>query len=207
MAFHEEQFPTAISRGSSGGPRRLTEIVSLRGGFEERNSFWANSLHTFDAGMGLRDIADLYAVKQFFEARVGMLHGFRFKDWSDYTSKGPTETVNSLDVNIGTGDGSTVDFQLVKTYGDGSGSYTRTISKPVSGTVVCAINGIPTTSFTVDTTTGIVTFNSAPAASADVTAGFEFDVPVRFGQDHIDINVEQFNAGAIPDIPIQELRL
>jgi len=138
MAFHDVQFPTDISKGSSGGPMRRTDIVTLRSGAEERNAIWANSRHVYDAGMGLRNTDDLYEVIQFFEARNGRLHAFRWKDWSDYRSGLPRQAVTAFDQDIGTGDGATVAFQLSKTYTSGANSYTRDITKPVEGTVLLA---------------------------------------------------------------------
>lgn len=208
MAFHEVQFPTGISKGSSGGPRRMTDVVTLRSGFEQRNAIWQHSRRSYNAGLGLQDIRDLYEALEFFEARRGKLHGFRWKDWADYKSKDPITATSATDITIGVGDANETSFQLVKTYSDGAGSYTRPIKKPVAGTVKVALNGVVQTSgWTVDTTTGIITFSSAPGASVSVTAGFEFDVPVRFDQDQIMVNVEQFNAGAVPDIDILEIRL
>lgn len=211
-AFHEVQFPTDISRGSSGGPKRMTDIVTLRSGFEERNSIWANSRHMYDASFGLTDMSDMYAVKKFFEARRGKLYGFRWKDWSDFKSVEPTSSTSSTDQVIGTGDGSTDDFQLKKTYTDTGGSYVRNITKPVSGTVKIAVAGVTktvTTHYTVDHTTGIVTFTmgNIPTLGQSVTAGFEFDVPARFDQDELNINVELFNVGEIPTIKIIEIRV
>lgn len=210
MAFHEVQFPTGISKGSSGGPSRMTDIVTLRSGFEQRNSIWNNSRRKYNAGLGLQDIKNLYEAIAFFEARRGRLHGFRWKDWADYKSGDPISETTTNDVQLGVGDGTIVDFQLLKVYADAAGSYTRTIKKPVAGTVKVAVNGSPRTEgthFTVDSTTGIITFASPPGSGAVVTAGFEFDVPVRFDQDQIVVNVEQFNAGAVPDIDVLEIRI
>lgn len=210
MAFHEVQFPTGISKGSSGGPRRMTDIVTLRSGFEQRNSIWTHSRRSYNAGLGLHDIKDLYSAVEFFEARRGRLHGFRWKDWADYKSKDPISAVTSTDIQIGVGDNSETDFQLVKTYSASSNSYTRTIKKPVSGTVKVALDGSLQTEgvdYDVDYTTGIITFDAAPGSAVVVTAGFEFDVPVRFDQDQIVVNVEQFNAGSVPDIDVLEIRI
>lgn len=210
MAFHEIQFPTGISRGSSGGPMRMTEVVTLRSGYEQRNTIWADSRRKYDAGLGLQDLKDLYETLEFFEARRGRLHGFRWKDWADYKSLDPITATSATDINIGTGDNSTTTFQLVKNYSDSGGSYTRTIKKPVSGSVKIAVDSSVQTEgidFTVDTTTGIITFTSAPGSGLAVTAGFEFDVPVRFDMDEIIVNVEQFNAGAIPTIDIVEIKV
>jgi uncharacterized protein (TIGR02217 family) len=210
MAFHEIQFPTGISKGSSGGPRRLTDVVTLRSGFEQRNSIWQNSRRSYNAGLGLQNLKDLYETIEFFEARRGKLHGFRWKDWADYKSKDPISAVTATDNQIGVGDGFTSQFQLSKTYSDSGGSYTRIIKKPVGGTVKIAIDGVAqveNVNYTVNTTTGIITFSTPPAIADIVTAGFEFDVPVRFDVDQITINVEQFNAGSIPDIDILEIRI
>lgn len=208
MAFHEVQFPTGISKGSSGGPRRMTDVVTLRSGFEQRNAIWQHSRRSYNAGLGLQNMKDLYEALEFFEARRGKLHGFRWKDWADYKSKDPITATTAVDITIGVGDGSTDDFQLVKTYSDGAGSYTRTIKKPVAGTVKIALDGVVQNSgWTVDTTTGIVSFTSPPGSAVVVSAGYEFDVPVRFDQDQIMVNVEQFNAGAVPDIDILEIRI
>lgn len=205
MAFHEIQFPTSISRGSSGGPRRFTDIVTLRSGHEERNSIWLNSRRIYDAGLGLRDINDVYDALAFFEGRRGRLHGFRWKDWSDYKSGKPGDAITDTDQTIGTGDGSVVDFQLVKSY-DSVNPYSRDIKKPVASTIEIALDGISTSAFSVDTTTGIVTMDSPPGVGVSVSAGFEFDVPVRFDTEELLINVDTFMAGTVPAIPIIEVR-
>ena len=206
MAFHEIRFPTALAFHSTGGPERKTEIVTLGSGFEERNAVWANSRRRYDAGYGVRSLDDLHAVIAFFEARQGRLTGFRFKDWSDFKSCAPGENSSPLDQALGTGDGHATVFPLVKTYASGPSSWTRTIAKPVAGTVRIAVGGVERTSgFTVDTTTGLVTFTAPPSGA--LTAGFEFDVPVRFDTDRLAINLSTFAAGEIPSIPLVEIRI
>lgn len=207
--FHEVRFPTSISRGSSGGPRRRTDIVTLRSGYEERNAVWADSRREYDAGLGIRDINDMHEVLEFFEARLGRLYGFRWKDWADYKSCAPNQTVARDDQTIGTGDGSKTQFQLVKAYSSGPTSWSRTITKPVSGTVVVEVNGslVDPADYSVNTETGIITFNTAPASGHTVKAGYEFDVPVRFTNDHIDITVELFSAGAAPQVNVIEVKV
>jgi len=211
MAFHEVQFPTTVSRGSSGGPRRMTDIVTLRSGYEFRNSLWANSRRTYNAGLGLRNLNDLYEAIEFFEARRGRLHGFRWKDWADYKSGAPTDVITNTDQIIGTGDGSNAVFQLSKSYSASSNPYSRVIAKPIVSSLTVAVNGTSKTGwgtdYSVDSTTGIITFNSPIANTLPVTAGFEFDVPVRFDQDEIMVNVELFSAGQVPDISIIEVRI
>jgi uncharacterized protein (TIGR02217 family) len=211
MAFHEVRFPAGVSLGSSGGPERRTEIVVLGSGHEERNSRWADSKRCYNAGYGVKGIADLHAVIQFFEERRGRLHGFRWKDWSDYKSCAPNETVSPLDQEIGTGDGVVASFQLKKTYGSGFAHWSREIKKPVEGSVVVAVDGVTASpsDYAVNSATGVVTFlpGHIPATDAVVTAGFEFDVPVRFDTDRLELNLSQIEAGDIPSIPVVEIRI
>ncbi len=210
MAFHELRFPAGISLGATGGPERRTEIVVLGSGAEERNSRWADSKRHYNAGYGIKGVDDLHAVIAFFEERRGRLHGFRWKDWSDWKSCAPAGTPTPLDQAIGTGNGETAAFQLVKVYGAGFAPWTRTISKPVAGTVTVVVDGetADPSDYAVNTATGIVTFASEhiPANGAAVTAGFEFDVAVRFDTDQLEINLGQIEAGTIPHIPIVEIR-
>lgn len=206
MTFHEVRFPASVSFGSSGGPERRTEIVTLGSGREERNAPWAHGRRRYEAGLGLSTLDELHGVIAFFEARCGRLHGFRWKDHLDFQSCGPLGAVSAADQQIGTGDGVRTAFQLVKTYGDSAGSYVRTIAKPVAGTVHIAANGAELMSgWSVDTATGVVTFAVAPAMGVSVTAGFEFDVPVRFDSDRLAVNLAAFRAGEAPDIPVVEV--
>ncbi|MBO6635416.1 DUF2460 domain-containing protein [Parvibaculum sp.] len=210
MTFHEIRFPLPISLGASGGPERRTEIVTLGSGREERNSPWAMSRRRYNAGLGLRKLDDIHDLIAFFEARHGRLHGFRWRDRADWKSGAPGVTVTPLDQAIGTGDGERTLFPLVKTYVSGEASYTREIAKPVAGTLRVALDGAEReegSDFTLDAATGLVSFAAAPGAGVAVTAGFEFDVPVRFDTDFLDINLAAFEAGAVPDIPVIEIRV
>jgi uncharacterized protein (TIGR02217 family) len=206
MPFDNVRFPTAISRGASGGPERRTDVVMTASGREERNSRWANSRRRYNVGFGVKSLDDVHAVIAFFEERRGRLHAFRFKDHADFKSCPPQSTITALDQVIGTSTGAQTEFQLVKNYGSGLRNYERVISAPVAGTVRIAVNGSEITSFTVNLATGVVTLNAAPGAGVAVTAGFEFDVPVRFDTDEIAINVENFRGGEIPDIPLIEVQ-
>lgn len=212
MSFHEVRFPTAISRGAQGGPERRTDVVVLGSGFEERNSRWSASRRSYNAGYGLQSLDALYAVIAFFEERRGRFHGFRWRDHADWKSGAPGAPTTPLDQAIGTGDGAALTFQLKKTYGAAHAPYVREIRKPVAGTVTIAVAGVTKTAgthFNVDSTTGLVTFTpgNAPAISALVTAGFEFDVPVRFDTDKLEVDISGFRSGAIPSIPVVEIRL
>lgn len=207
MNFHEERFPTSISFGSSGGVERRTEIVTLVNGFEERNSPWAQSRRRFDAGLGVRSMDDLAQVLAFFEARHGRLYGFRWKDWMDHKSCVPSALPSPDDQEL---IGAAATWQLTKTYADLSASYARSITKPVAGSIRVAVDGVELasgTDFTVDTGNGLVTLAIPAPGGASVTAGFEFDVPVRFDSDTIDVNLAAFEAGEIPSIPVVEVRI
>jgi len=208
MNFHEISFPLSIAFHSTGGPARRTEIVAFGSGHEERNATWAGSRRQFDVGSGMRTLDDIHAVIGFFEARMGRLYGFRFKDFSDWKSCAPGASVAPTDQAIGTGDGSATQFQLTKTYASGVGSWTRTVQKPVAGTVRVAVNGVEAIGgWSCDAATGIVAFDTAPADGAAVAAGFAFDCPVRFDTDVLSINLASFAAGEIPSIPLVEILL
>jgi uncharacterized protein (TIGR02217 family) len=207
MAFHEVRFPDNISRGARGGPERRTQIVEMASGDEERNGSWADSRRRYDASYGIRKADDLATVTAFFEARRGRLYGFRWKDWADYKSGLPSATITAVDQPIGTGTGAATTFQLVKRYTSGAQSWTRTITKPVAGTVALALNGVAQiTGWTVNTSTGVVTFAAAPALGVAITAGFTFDVPVRFDADTLDVTLDFERLGSITSIPLIEVR-
>ncbi|WGH78363.1 DUF2460 domain-containing protein [Jannaschia ovalis] len=209
MSFHEIRFPARLSRGSLGGPERRTEIVTLANGHEERNTPWAHSRRRYDAGVGMRSLDDVAELLAFFEARGGRLHGFRWKDWADFTSGVPSEGVRFDDQVIGTGDGMRTVFPLAKTYRSGAETYARPITKPVEGSVRVGLSDDElqeTVHYTVDPATGAVVFAVAPEPGAVVQAGFAFDVPVRFDTDFIQVSVETFNAGEVPDVPVIEVR-
>jgi uncharacterized protein (TIGR02217 family) len=210
QAFHEIRFPVEIGITSRGGPERRTDIVSLGSGREERNARWIHARRRYDAGAGVKSMAALSQVVAFFEERRGRLHGFRFKDRLDFRSSLSGAPPQMTDQVIGTGTGSQASFSLVKTYGGSFSPYQRTICKPVAGSVMVAVGGQAKTAgthYTVDTTTGVVTFvgGQIPANGVPVTAGYEFDVPVRFDTDRLEIDMASFSAGEILTIPLIEI--
>jgi uncharacterized protein (TIGR02217 family) len=210
-AFHEVLFPLDIALKSAGGPERKTEIVALGSGREERNARWAHSRRRYDAGYGVKTLAALSMVVSFFEERRGRLHGFRWRDRLDHSSAPPAVAVTPLDQNIGTGDGATTAFQLSKTYGSVHAPYARPVAKPVVGSVRVAVASTEKTlgvHFTCDVTTGIVTFlaGHVPPGGVAITAGFQFDVPVRFDTDYLEVDLSAFAAGHIPRIPLLEIK-
>jgi len=218
MSFAEIQFPTDVSYGSRGGPGFNTNIVVTDGGSEERVARWQSAKRQYDVRYGIKSPDQMSKVKDFFLARTGALIGFRYKDWQDYDSTakghsyisdGSSVSVTNTDQQLGSGDGSTTRFQLIKRYNDGLQTVIRNITKPVAGTVVVALNGVnQTTGWTVDTTTGLITFTSAPALGVTVTAGFQFDTPVRFGADadkSLMASQDDFGYGSLEPIPLQEI--
>ncbi|MGN6375112.1 MAG: phage distal tail protein, Rcc01695 family [Sphingomonas sp.] len=207
MAFHATRFPLDIALGARGGPERMTDIVTLSSGREERNSRWAQSRRRYNAGYGVKSRADMQAVLAFFEERRGRFHSFLWRDGLDQSSNGGDGTPTPFDQSIGVGDGATTAFQLTKTYGASFDPYARPITKPVAGSVRVAVDGTElTTGFAVDLLTGMVTLADAPAAGKAVTAGFLFDVPVRFDIDRLDIELATFDAANAPSIPLIEVR-
>lgn len=205
--FHDTRFPLGVSFGSTGGTEWRNEIVTLISGHEKRNARWAHSRRHFDAGTGLRSIADLRQVLAFFEARRGSLFAFRFRDPFDHMSSIGEAQPTPFDQIIGTGDGVTATFPLLKHYE----TYSRPITKPVSGSVHLAVNGatmIEGEAFSIDALSGLVAFSklSVPAQGAKISAGFVFDVPVRFDTDRLTASIASFRAGEIPSIPIIEVK-
>jgi len=193
--FHEGLLPLALAAGVRGGPERRTEIVTLGSGREERNTPWAHGRRRYDIGGALTTLDDLNALIAFFEARRGRWQAFRFRDPFDWKSCAPQQEAGSLDQLLGVGDGETTTFQLVKMYGAGEDAYARPVRKPIAETVRVAVDGVETEAFTLDATTGVVTFATPPTAGVVLTAGFHFDTPVRFDADRLDATLETFNAG------------
>lgn len=199
MSFHEVRFPEDISAGSIGGPEFRTEVVVLASGHEQRNQEWTQERERWNVAYGVRTTEQMTTLIEFFKARRGRLYGFRFKNPDDYAA-----TLETL----GTGDGSTTEFQLVKTYTSGGETHTREITKPVSGTVEVFVDSVQQSEseVSVDTTTGIVTVASPPGSGEVVTATFEFDVPVRFDTDYLPIDLTAPEARAT-DVPVVEIRI
>lgn len=210
MAHHETLFSTRISYGSKGGPMFFTDIITLDSGRENRIGRSSTPLHRYDVAFGVKSIEDMYNLKTFYIARQGALHSFNYKDWFDFTTASDgTGAVDDEDVLLGTGDGSDQTFQLVKYYAEGPTTRTRNITKPVAGTLVVSLNGVNTTAFTVDNTTGVVTMNSAPGIGIVVKAGFQFYVPVRFDEstdEWLQATYQAYELGNAPNIGLVEVR-
>ncbi len=209
MAFHEVRLPARLAFGSTGGVERRTEIVTLGSGFERRSTPWAHGRRRYLIGANLKSLDDMAALTAFFEARRGRLYGFRFRDFADFRSGAPSRAVTPLDQILGSGDGVRTTFDLTKRYGDDDTALERRIHKPVEGTVKVAVDGVEleAESFAVECARGTVTLTTPPPDGSAVTTGFEFDVPVRFDADRVEIALESFEAGRIAAVPLVEVRV
>ncbi|MCB1383285.1 MAG: DUF2460 domain-containing protein [Notoacmeibacter sp.] len=206
-AFHDVRFPVPLGFGATGGPERRNEIVTLTSGREKRNQRLAHARRRYDAGTGMKTLEDLQALAAFFEARRGSLHAFRFRDPFDHSSAAPGSPPAATDQQIGIGDGARTAFQLVKAYGDGVDAYLRPVTKPMAGSVRVALDGVEVANaaFSADALTGDVTFLTPPAAGIAATAGFLFDVPVRFDAEQLVLSLQAFEAGQVPSVPLVEV--
>jgi uncharacterized protein (TIGR02217 family) len=201
--FDDVSFPIEIGQDASVSPNFSTNIVTSASGYESRNANWAQARLRFDAGPGVRGEAELETLIAFYRARRGPAVGFRFRDPFDNSSNGMTGAPTPTDQAIGAGDGVTDHFELVKEYGSGE---RRRITRPVVGSVRVAVAGSELTTGWTLADSGIVEFATAPAAGAAITAGFMFDVPVRFAEDRIEVNRSTFLAGEAPSVPLMEVR-
>lgn len=214
MSFHEVRFPDDVSYGSSGGPGFNTAVIETDSGSEHRMARWSSPRRRYNAAYGVKSWAQMATLIAFYVARQGAAYGFRYKDWADFTTRSDGRSAaTNLDCELGVGTGTRRSFQLMKKYVSGSTTSYRVISKPVSGTVVVAVDGVNVTSasWVVDHTTGELLFNigAEPAADAVVTAGCAFDVPVRFGAEAdevLDVSIDNFDELSVPDIPLVEIK-
>jgi uncharacterized protein (TIGR02217 family) len=205
MDFHDIRFPIRLAFGARGGPRRQISITALSNGTEQRNAAQRFSRRVYDAGTALKSLDDIYTLLNFFEARQGPLYAFRFRDPFDFKSSASGAPITALDQAIGTGNGRGRDFRLSKIYGDDAGHVTRLITKPIADSVRIAVDGLVTSEFLLNAQTGEVRLTNAPRQGGIITAGFEFDTPVRFDAPQLDISLDSFGAGEIPSIPLIEV--
>jgi uncharacterized protein (TIGR02217 family) len=205
-SFHDVLFPLQLGYGAAGGPEFSTQVVVTGSGHEQRNSEWSDARLYYDAGVGVRSEADLTALIGFFRARRGQACGFRFSDPLDRDSAAATSAITPLDQLLGQGDGGTTRFPLVKHYGEGGDRQTRRITRPVAGSVVVAVAGVPRLAGWQLGEGGHIDFEVPPVAGAAVAAGFAFDVPVRFAADRIDVSLAGWRAGELPSVPLVEIR-
>ncbi|MBV7255201.1 DUF2460 domain-containing protein [Pacificimonas sp. WHA3] len=201
-AFHDVAFPIALGEGASGGPEFLTQVAETISGHEQRSIVWAQGRLRYDAGPGIRSEADLSALVRFYRARRGQAHGFRLRDLLDHSS-GDDGGLDARDQLLGIGDGVRTDFPLLKRYGDGEDAELRRITRPEAGTARVAVDGSEVFGWTLEAG-GVVRFDNAPTGA--VSAGYLFDVPVRFAEDRLEISLNAWRAGEVPSVPMVEVR-
>lgn len=214
MSFEEQRFNTDISYRSQGGPGWLVDVVSLDSGSESRIARWELPRHRYSVGFGIRRYEELEEIRRFYIAMGGAAIGFRYYDWLDCATnsdgRSPSDStvggwegdpVTNVDQLLGTGDASEDEFQLRKEYTIGGRTVWRPLTKIVSGSVKVAFDGVDQPSgWTVNNNTGIITFSSPPGSGVDVTAGCEFDVPVRFDEstsDWLSVSAETYSSGNV----------
>jgi uncharacterized protein (TIGR02217 family) len=208
MSFLETpRFPDNIAYGSRGGPMYSTRVIRVHSGHTKSFSRWTYPLHQYDVSYGIRAQEDVYSVLEFFHACGAREHKLRFKDFQDFKSTSDMRTaITATDQTLGTGDGVEKDFQLIKTYTKGALSKARKIAKPLAG-ALASLDDVPQGSgWTLDATTGLLSFSVAPSFGVVVKAGFEFDVPVAFADDVLDIQWDDKNAQST-SIILTEIRV
>lgn len=206
QAFDDFAFPLDIGRQAQVAPSFSTRIIESVSGHEQRSTQWADARLHFDAGPGVRSEADVAALIGFFRARRGAARGFRFRDPFDFASGAFGTSPQPDDQIIGLGDGATSSFRLRKAYGESGEAQLRFITRPVTGSIRIALDGVEQASGWAHVGLGEIAFDAAPGLGVLVTAGFLFDVPVRFAQDRLDIDRETFAAGLVPSVPLVEIR-
>lgn len=204
MAFVESRFPESVSDGTVAGPGYNTQVVETGDGREIRISRWNGARRRFDVAKGIRSQSALYEVYEFFLAIKGAATGFRFRDPFDFsTGANGIGATNAKDVLIGVGDGSTKQFQCLKRYTVDGEEVVRNITKVFdsgTGKVKVSLNDVDQSSgWSVNTSTGVITFSSAPALGVEVKWGGYFDTPVRFSEtsdDRLGFTLQNFEAGS-----------
>lgn len=205
MSFHDVRLPEQIELGATGGPTWSTQIIATAGGAERRNANWSQARRSYNLASGLRTRADMATLLAFWHARQGRAFGFRFKDWADFEM--PRQS-------LGTTNGSQAAFPIFKRYSSGGVHHDRLITRPVSGTVRCWQNGVERslgggpTQFAVNLSTGVITLGSTLAATTGqaVEISCEFDVPVRFDMDDMELELRTFASQRWGNIRLIEIR-
>lgn len=205
QAFDDVPYPLTLGRDASVSPEFSTTVAVTASGFERRNALWSDARLRFDVGPGVRSEAEMGTLIAFFRARRGPARGFRLRDPTDFSSNGMTGTPTMLDQVLGEGDGVRSVFPLVKAYGFGDDPQVRRITRPMAASLAVSIDGTASDAWTLEPG-GTLSLSEPPATGAVVRAGFLFDVPVRFAEDHLDVSGAAHAAGEAPSVPLIEIR-
>lgn len=206
QAFDDISFPLDIGRRAQVAPAFSTRVIESVSGHEQRSTEWADARLSFDAGPGVRSEADIATLIAFFRSRRGAARGFRFRDPFDNVSGDFGAEPSAIDQILGQGDGARSAFPLVKYYGMGAEPQLRFITRPVENGIRVALDGIEQVAGWSHLGGGVIVFDDPPGEGVEVTAGFRFDVPVRFAEDRLEIDRETFAAGIVPSVPLVEIR-
>lgn len=185
MFLETPVFPACPNFGAQSQPRYNVTITQTVSGRERRNRNWKRSLAVFDIVIGPREEDTIQEILEWWHAMGGIECGFRYTDYSDFKSCRVNQAVANTDQPMLLVPGSPPTYQLIKTYTVGARQQVRPILKPQPGTVVIAKNGVTqgTGTYTLDTTTGVMTPGFAISDGDVISAGFMFDVPVRFASE------------------------
>lgn len=208
MTIPAYRLPDYIERGSAFGPTFRNVIQEAIAGNEQRFAQWTKCRGVGDLSYGLQHssdpLGDFRAILSLFRAHFGSLYPFRFRDWSDYTA------TNEV---FGTGNGSKTAFQLTMTYDPqyillgtaGSFFYVRAITLLASTPVIKDNNVVvPSANYSISSS-GMVTFATAPASGHQLTWNGEFDVPCRFDNDTLPVVLNEADLASVRSIPIKEV--
>ena len=203
-------------------PRFSTSIVGVASGAESANSNWAAPLHRFILPDKISDQESLEDFREHWMVMRGPFHTFPFRDPFDFASVRLTcpdtvPVITRTDQPLGTGDGVRRTWQLQKQYSRGPASYVRPITLPIVSTVLIGINGLEPAavpgpsggpySVAVDREGGTVTFTPAPNLGLVLTAGFLYEVPVRFaGDDTFEQALRAYQMGGAAGFELMETR-
>lgn len=205
QAFEDVLFPASIGREAEVQASFSTQIVTALSGHERRNSDWADARLSYDIAPGVRSDRELSELVAFFRARRGSAIAFRFSDPFEDSSNGMLDPPTLADQPVGIGDGIRTRFRLIKRYGQGDDHQVRPITRPRASSVLVGIDGNPATGWTL-ADGGEIRFDVAPPVGAQISAGFRFDVPVRFADDRLDISRATFGASAATSVMLVEVK-
>ncbi|MBL1419139.1 MAG: TIGR02217 family protein [Alphaproteobacteria bacterium] len=210
--FQDILFPQNLGFSASRTIERFTEIQNFLSGREQRNARKYHSKRKYMLGVAAKSFVELEKITEFYEARRGALIGFKWHDILDYKSCDIEDEISATDQKIGIYDGEVAEFQLSKTYGDAvddDQNYIRKITKPYDASLRIAVNDVElnVSHFGVEVLTGIVTILPSAGLVEDdvISAGFEFDVAVRFAEHELKVDYSSFKSGEIAQIPLIEI--
>lgn len=201
MFIESPRLPDSIAYGGTFGPAWRTSVIQMRGQHEQRNQHWAMPLYSGEVNLLNKDVAlvrDTFL--PFYHAIAqGETHGFRYHDLNPDEDTGTDEP-------LGVGDGVRTAFHLVKWYAYGGVEKYRIITKPVVGSVTVTLDNVLTVAYTLDTTTGVVTFTVPPGVGVIPRASYLFDVPCQFVMPRMALRQIAPNVWSWPSIQLQEIR-